>query len=390
MKKALCFLLVVLLLFPGWVLAAEETGETLQADQEDEVTVQMRVPSSGQVLVNPYCYPVRTSYGTTDEQIISSIQYLVSRSSVPISVSVEVEGAHSDPDAEFVTGDPDPTAKELFIYAEFQPVEDGEDPVWIGSYTGADCQVLINESKADAVVIPSGEDTPGTVAFRLFGAVSIEPDKGWTSDDALSVKMSYKFVPVEEAETTETPEEENPEGLPEEEETAEVSEESGTVTEEPGQETTQEPEQSGETETGTETETPADDDQAAPVETAEDDEKEQTTRTEDEVRPAGFSRVESDRITSREDDEEDKDREEESDGIPWLDLSKVRKDPVQEDRDEPGEEPGPEASNSSGGGWLSVEDGAGEAETPRADDEPKTEEEAPDGDDSGISWLTLG
>lgn len=384
MKKALCFLLVVLLMFPGWVLAAEEVGETPPAD-EDEVIVQMRVPSSGQVLVNPYGYPIKTSCGTTDEQIISSTQYLVSRSSVPISVSVEVEGTHSDPDAEFVTGEPDPTAKELFIYAEFQPVEDGEDPVWIGSYTGADCQVLINESKADAVVIPSGEDTRGIVAFRLFGAVSVEPDKGWTSDDALSVKMNYKFVPLGETETSEAPEEEDPEALPEGEETPEVPEESGTVTEEPGQEDAQEPEQSGET--GTETESPADDGQAAPVETPEDGEKEETPRDEDEVRPVGTSRaeVESDTISSRE-DEEDEDGEEESDGIPWLDRSMVTEGPV---RDEPGGEEESAVSSSPDGAWLTVEDGAGEAEPPQVDDEPETGEETSDGGDSGTPWLTL-
>lgn len=365
MKKALCFLLVILLLFPGGVLAAQETAETPQTDEE-EVTVQMRVPSSGQVLVNPYGYTVNTSFGTTDEQIISSTQYLVSRSSVPISVSVEVEGTHSDPDAAFVTGEPDPTAKELFLYAEFQPVEDDEDPEWIGGYTGADCQVLINQSKADAVTIPSGGDTPGKVAFRLFGAVSAESEKGWTSDDALSVKMSYKFIPLGEDETSEPPEEEALEAQPEGE-NPEIPEESGAAAEEPEEETAQEFEESGEVET--ETENP--EEQTEPVETPADEEE--------------ALWVEDSASFSRDDEDEDAEDEEESDGLFWLAPSRVTEDPV---KDEPYEERESAASGNSGIAWLAPADEAEEDEPPQ-DDEPEEEEETPDGDDSGISWLTL-
>lgn len=379
MKKALCFLLVVLLLFPGWVLAAEDTGETPQVDQEDEVTVQMRVPSSGQVLVNPYGYPVNTSLGTTDEQIISSVQYLVSRSSVPISVSVEVEGTHSDPGAEFVTGEPDPTAKELFIYAEFQPVGDDGDPEWIGSYTGADCQVLVNQSKANAVTIPSGDDTPGKVAFRLFGAVSAESEKGWTEDDALSVKMSYKFVPLGETERSETPEEETSEGQPEGE-FLEISGESGVVAEEPEQEIAQETEKSGEAEP--ESESPAE--QTKPVETPTAEEE--PLRIEDAVHPASFSRVESDTAASRDDEDADAEDEEKSDGLFWLTQSKVTEALV---KDEPYEEPESAASGNPGIAWLLPADEAEEDEPPQ-DDEPEIEEEPTDGVEAGISWLTAG
>lgn len=381
MKKAICFLLVILLLFPGGVLAAEEAVET-PAAEEDEVTVQMRVPSSGQVLVNPYGYTIDTSYGKTDEQIISSTQYLVSRSSVPISVSVEVEGTHSDPDAEFVTGEPDPAAKELFLYAEFQPVADGEDPVWIGSYTGADCQVLINQSKADAVTIPAGDDTPGTVAFRLFGAVSARPEKGWTSNDSLSVIMSYKFVPLEEPETSETPEEEAPEAEPEEE-TPEDPGESEAVTEEPEQETAQEPEKPDEVE-AEKTENPAE--QTPPVETPAAEEEEEPPRDENTDRPSSFRRDESETTSSR-DDEEDYNGEE-SGGISWLSQSRVTEVSV---RDEPREEQKPAASDSSdssGISWLEQSDEA-ERDEPARDTEPETGEETPVSDDSGgISWLT--
>ena len=192
MKKALCFLLVILMMCPFHILAAEvdwlapitppgeapgepqaeppgefldvlqpetpvespatspeeapgdfldpspaDNSEPAQPDpepadgEEEDPTVQMKVPSSGQVIINPYGYSVKTNLGTTNEQVISTIQYLVSRSNVPISVSVEIVGTHSNPDARFVTGEPDPSAKDLFLYAEFQPVEEGEEPVWI-------------------------------------------------------------------------------------------------------------------------------------------------------------------------------------------------------------------------------------------------------------------
>ena len=180
MKKALCFLLVILMMCPFHILAAEvdwlapitlpgeapvepqaeppgefldvlqpetpvespatspeeapgdfldpspaDNSEPAQPDpepadgEEEDPTVQMKVPSSGQVIINPYGYSVKTNLGTTNEQVISTIQYLVSRSNVPISVSVEIVGTHSNPDARFVTGEPDPSAKDLFLYAEF-------------------------------------------------------------------------------------------------------------------------------------------------------------------------------------------------------------------------------------------------------------------------------
>lgn len=179
------------------------------SEEEEDPTVQMRVSPTGQIIINPYGYSVSTNLGTTNEQIISTTQYLVSQSDVPISVSVEIVGTHSNPDARFVSAQPDPSAKELFLYAEFQPVTEGQDPVWLDAYTGADCQVLINETKDNVITLPSGDGTPRKVAFRLFGAVSSGPESGWTGSDSLSVTMSYEFNPIKEE--AEPAEEETPE-----------------------------------------------------------------------------------------------------------------------------------------------------------------------------------
>ena len=452
MKKALCFLLVILMMCPFHILAAEvdwlapitppeEAGEApvepqaeppgefldvLQpetpvespatspeeapgdfldpspadssepaqpdpepaAGEEEDPTVQMKVPSSGQVIINPYGYSVKTNLGTTNEQVISTIQYLVSRSNVPISVSVEIVGTHSNPDARFVTGEPDPSAKDLFLYAEFQPVEEGEEPVWIGRYTGADCQVLINESKANTVTLPSGDDTPRKVAFRLFGSVSSGAGSGWTGNDSLSVTMSYKFDPLVEPETVdETDTEAQPET-----ETPENPEEDAALTEEDGQDTEEEPEQADTLQPETE----------APEETVEpkdeaDLPEDEPLDIENEVHPDDYTETEHDR-PSFHDEDDDPPAHDNENGIDWLDPSETDSEPDDYQPDANEEDPGADLESTDNGdstiAWLkpSEEDEPDESEEavpPQGEDEtgnePEPENQA--SDSSGIDWL---
>lgn len=455
MKKALCFLLVILMMCPFHILAAEvdwlapitppeeageapgepqaeppgefldvlqpetpvepvespaaspeeapgdfldpspaDSSEPAQPDPEpadgeaEDPTVQMKVPSSGQVIINPYGYSVKTNLGTTNEQVISTIQYLVSRSNVPISVSVEIVGTHSNPDARFVTGEPDPSAKDLFLYAEFQPVEEGEEPVWIGSYTGADCQVLINESKANTVTLPSGDDTPRKVAFRLFGSVSSGAGSGWTGNDSLSVTMSYKFDPLVEPETVdETDTEAQPET-----ETPENPEEDAALTEEDGQDAEEQPEQADTLQPETED----------PEETAEP--KEETDLPEDapldienEVHPDDYTETEHDRPSFRDEDDDPPAHDNEN-GIDWLDPSETDSEPDDYEPAANDEDPGADSESTDNGdstiAWLkpSEEDEPDESEEavpPQGEDETGNEPEPENqtSDSTGIDWL---
>lgn len=337
MKKALCFVLVLLLMFPASILAVEEgewatfetpaseapetappSPEPAPEEDKDDVTVRMQVPQSGQILVNPYRCAVETNLGTSTEQIISTTQYLSSRSEVPISVSVEIEGIHSDPDARFVNSEPDSSAKELFLYVEFQPVENDGEPEWIGSYTGADCQILINQSKANVVTVPVGVgDMPGRVAFRVFGAVSAASEKGWDSDDILSITMSYKFNPLGGLEAAEEDSEaENPsdEMQPEDE----TTEENKTLTEEPEQTEDQAPETEPENTEENPAETETVDEEDEPVEETtpsreEPSQVEDTSRSDDSYE----SEYDTESIHSKDDESQTENIESEG-GLWWF------------------------------------------------------------------------
>lgn len=464
MKKALCFLLVILMLCPFHILAAEEVdwlapiepgpeeavpgepqgeapGEYLvpgesqpeapaespaeapieyleptpadgpepaQPDAgpdaepdagEEDPTVQMKVPSSGQVIINPYGYSVETNLGTTNEQVISTTQYLVSRSNVPISVSVEITGTHSNPDARFVAAEPDPSAKELFLYAEFQPVAEGEDPVWIGSYTGADCQVLINQSKEKTVTLPSGDDTPRKVAFRLFGAVSDGAGSGWTGSDSLSVTMSYKFDPLVEAEAAD---EEDLEARPEEE-NPENPEEDAVLTgeNEDGQDVGEEPEITEEI--PAETESP--EETAGPIEEA-DSSEEDYLEIKNEADSEDSNEIRHERPSYRDEDEDADPPEYDAneDGIDWLAPSEATtelddyessSDDSEKDSDNPSQSTD---HGDSGIAWLAPSDEDGEAGESEESEPPQEESNTGDGreaeeqtmedDSSGIAWLS--
>lgn len=394
------------------------SGET-KDDKEDEedATVSMRVPANGQVIINPYGYSIDTAQGSTSEQIISTTQYLTSASDVPIAVSVDIEGTHSDPNARFVGTEPNPSEKELFLYAEFQYVKEGEEPVWIGHYTGAPCQVLVNQSQENAVTIPCGEDgETGRAAFRLFGSVSRSPDNGWTANDSLVVRMSYKFIPIVE-EKAETPEEEDGKTAEGEEktETTETPDEDGKTAEET------KPEQTPEQSAGDQNEA------VTPTEPVEPDRTEDNASDPDEIQgdeewpeeDAGIVSypeddgntwfVFNDRTSSR--DEEDDD-EREDDGYSWMTPTDEPVNSEEEDnrRDEPEQSTGsPSHSTDSSSrdiAWFTPTDETGEDDGSSRDDdgdgdepdttepepaESKTEEqtESSSGDsDDGIAWMT--
>ena len=185
-----------------------------------EDLIDVLVPSSGQIVLNPYSLEVDTDEGVTTDQIVHSCQPLINLSDFPVIVDVSVTGTiPAESGAGFVSAPPaqDAPGKDVFLYAEFQP-----DPsVWVGEYWGLPYQVLADASGENVLTLEAG----GEGYFRMFGAMSVYPEEPWSDTDTFGAVLSFTFTPVypdpEPVEEPEAPEEE----IPEEPENPDISEE---------------------------------------------------------------------------------------------------------------------------------------------------------------------
>ena len=199
----------------------DEPLEDLEPDPVPlEDLIDVLVPSSGELVINPYGLEVDMDGGVSTDQIVHSCQPLINLSDFPVIVDVSVTGTiPAESGAWFVSAPPaqDAPGKDVFLYAEFQ-----QDPsVWVGEYWGLPYQVLADASGENVLTLNAG----GEGYFRMFGAMSVYPDEPWSDTDTFGAVLSFTFTPVypepEPVEEPEAPEEE----IPEEPENPDISEE---------------------------------------------------------------------------------------------------------------------------------------------------------------------
>lgn len=210
-KALLCVLLALTLLFtaqPAAALTSNQRATVIVAETRMP-DINVTVPASVDVMINPLEMPVKVGSGELDEQIICSPAYIVSRSEVPLRVDVTITGSvYKDSDLQLVSSSAavTGTAKKAFVYFEMQQTdaEYWEDVTWDPRY---------NETKHIAVR-PSGPATrKGFVTlpaltldrelaenayawFRLSGNAVKSPANKWTTDDGISVTVAFTFTPL--------------------------------------------------------------------------------------------------------------------------------------------------------------------------------------------------
>ena len=186
--------------------AEEEFPEEEPVQEPEEPVIDVLVPQSGHVIINPYHMEVDLpDGGVSRDQIINPMQTLVNFSTVPVQVDAWVVGQlPPESMARFVDFPPSPDAeeKEIFMYAEFQT-----DPaMWSGWYGDMDDQILVTgfgAFKENVMTLELGAEG----YFRLFGAMTGDPDEMWESADAPDVTVTFSFTPI--AAEEEPPAEEN-------------------------------------------------------------------------------------------------------------------------------------------------------------------------------------
>ena len=180
----------------------EEAGDEAEdgPEEEEPPVIQVAVPNTGRVVVNPYGLEVNMDGMISTDQIVSAPMPIVSYSNVPVAVVASVTG-HTSPgsDAVFVSSQPRDNAKEIFLFAEFQPADEYGSAFWSGQYTGARNQLVVTAGgspAAQVLELAAGDVVPSYGAFRLFGSASGSPERMWSAEDAIHVTLTFTFVPL--------------------------------------------------------------------------------------------------------------------------------------------------------------------------------------------------
>lgn len=202
--KKLCLTLVWLLILaavPAQALGAQTvlTSEvSLPSQLAAAPEIRVTVPQTGRIVINPYGLPTEIGGGTTTEQIASETLTISNASEVPVVVSASAEGRISDlSDMTFTYAPPaaDAQEKQIFLYAEFQD----RDALWSGSYSGGGNQILVSGGVSETKDVLTLDAGPSEGVFRMFGAVSESPVNPWSTDDSVSVTITFTFSPADSA-----------------------------------------------------------------------------------------------------------------------------------------------------------------------------------------------
>lgn len=183
---------------PSDEMPNEETpdGETPDGeefpDEPEPAVINVQVPASGRVVINPYYMEVAVSYGETTEQIVHEPQVLTSGSDFPVLVSARAVGTlHYGSEARFTAAPPAPDApdKQIFMYVEFQPA----DFLWSYAFSDAPNQLLVTDWGMEKENVLTLEPF-GAGYFRLFGSMTDYPDTMWGEIDAPNVTLAFTFA----------------------------------------------------------------------------------------------------------------------------------------------------------------------------------------------------
>lgn len=215
-KRLLCVVLTLALLFTAQsAAAAAETGNrrsmTITAKCKMP-TIQVTVPSTGNVYLNPFKLPVSIGGEDSYEQIISTPNCIANQSDIPLKVDVKVTGAiKAGSDMTLATTSTQgstSTSKRAFIYFEIQPADtdDPDDVLWDDEYDKTKHIVIstVESGKSKKNVLTLAPKTldgkmaeeGGYAAFRLTGDAVETPKNAWTAQDGITVEVAFTFTPV--------------------------------------------------------------------------------------------------------------------------------------------------------------------------------------------------
>lgn len=168
-----------------------------------DITVEVTVPGSSRVYINPLSIPVSMGGTINDGQILSELAYIENRSTVPVSVSATVTGTvNPGSSLELRTRSTEGvhlTTKQAFIYFEMQAADSPANVSWDDSYDRKKhIPVYYDvEEKEDFLTLGAVSQDMRYGVFRLTEDCVAEPvDDPWTFKDGVTATVAFTFRPV--------------------------------------------------------------------------------------------------------------------------------------------------------------------------------------------------
>lgn len=203
-KKRILLLLstaLMLSLSPHAFAATKMNTKIKAACQLPDVSV--KVPSTGQVFINPYEMSVEIDSTETDAQIVSTPTAIENETIVPIRVDVTVTGKvkeGSDMTLSTSPVDSTLTRKKAFVYFEMVAANSSTpDPDSWASEFDTNQHLAVRTStrtRKNMVVLAEGGEDGCFGAFRLAGSCAAAPKIAWTEADGIDVEIAFTFHPM--------------------------------------------------------------------------------------------------------------------------------------------------------------------------------------------------
>jgi hypothetical protein len=172
-----------------------ETEPTNEAETKLDQLIDVEVPATGQITINPYKLKVTIDEETGEfskAQIVHQAQALVNHSDFPVAVNVSLKGIiPSDSGVQLVSTPPETSSveKEIFLYVEFQTNPDQ----WLDGYVGADNQLIVTTNGVNVENVMTLAAN-GQGYFHFAGKMAAGTYPMWSSVDAFDTDLIFSFT----------------------------------------------------------------------------------------------------------------------------------------------------------------------------------------------------
>lgn len=183
-------------------VAIGAAGTAFSVATLQEVEIQVTVPSTKKLYINPLGFPVKIGEETDTSQIITDPAYIENLGDTPVSVSVSVTGSINEGSimtlSSSSTKGVTTTGKKAFIYFELKAVSDPDQVAWDKEYDiekHVPVRVATKTRKNIIMLDEAGGNKPYG-AFRLTGDCVARPKIPWTTSDGIKAVVAFTFKPV--------------------------------------------------------------------------------------------------------------------------------------------------------------------------------------------------
>lgn len=181
-----------------------DTGTTTVTGDLQLPTVDVKVPPTASVVVNPYLMEVEDK---STDTVISTVQVVTNYTDAKLKVEATPTGTSSgitfkETSAAQNEGDSEAEQKEIFLFLQVGAATAADGTGFtakaVGDYSSSDKTLSLvktsGSSAAEVVLDAASKTTPNYCAFKLIGNTNSLVKDAWTSEDTVSVSIAFTFT----------------------------------------------------------------------------------------------------------------------------------------------------------------------------------------------------